>query len=214
MSAGDRFDIGQGEADQGRGRFTRGLLPQAHRTPVAPIPRTGGSLFDSRGVTLRCGFCEEPRTLALALVQFAPRDPTLVALRLTLALGLHWLLAGGMQNGDVLRAGWGLPATPRKPSAMLPLSVRLRVTVPARDDRLLDPKEGADQLAGCRLDGPSGRLGTIRAVGFDPSTGEPAWLQIRTGLFVRRTVAIPFEDVESIERIRGRVTVRTGGIST
>jgi hypothetical protein len=59
------------------------------------------------------------------------------------------------------------------------------------------------------LDGPSGRLGTIEAVGFDPATGEPAWLQVRTGLFVRRTVAIPFEDVESIEPLRGRVTVTT-----
>ena len=47
------------------------------------------------------------------------------------------------------------------------------------------------------------------AVGFDPSTGEPAWLQVRTGLFVRRTVAIPFEDIESIEPIQGRVTVTT-----
>ena len=58
------------------------------------------------------------------------------------------------------------------------------------------------------MDGPGGRLGTIEAVGFDPSTGEPAWLQVRTGL-LRRTVAIPFADIESIEPIRGRVTVTT-----
>ena len=64
-----------------------------------------------------------------------------------------------------------------------------------------------------RLDGPGGRLGTIEAVGFDPSSGEPAWLQVRTGLFVRRTVAIPFEDIESIDPIRGRVMVTTAGTS-
>ena len=92
---------------------------------------------------------------------------------------------------------------------MLPLSVRLRVTSPALDYRVPDSEHWADQWAGFRLDGPGGRLGTIEAVGFDPSTGEPAWLQVRTGLFVRRTVAIPFEDIESIDPIRGRVTVTT-----
>jgi hypothetical protein len=97
---------------------------------------------------------------------------------------------------------------------MLPLSVRLRVTSPALDRRVPDAEHWADQWAGFRLDGSSGRLGTIEAVGFDPSTGEPAWLRVRTGLFVRRTVAVPFEDIESIDPIRSRVTVTTAGIST
>jgi hypothetical protein len=96
---------------------------------------------------------------------------------------------------------------------MLPLSVRLKATSPARDYPVPDSEHWADQWAGFRLDGPGGRLGTIEAVGFDPSSGEPAWLQVRTGLFVRRTVAIPFEDIESIDPIRGRVMVTTAGTS-
>jgi hypothetical protein len=97
---------------------------------------------------------------------------------------------------------------------MLPLSVRLRVTSPALDYQVADSEHRADQWAGFRLDGPGGRLGTIEAVGLDPSTGEPAWLEVRTGLFVRRTVAVPFADIESIDPIRGRVTVTTAGSST
>jgi hypothetical protein len=96
---------------------------------------------------------------------------------------------------------------------MLPLSVRLRVTSPAHDFQVPDSEHWADQWAGFRLDGSGGRIGTIEAVGFDLSTGEPAWLQVRTGLFVRRTVAIPFEDIESIDPILGRVTVTTAGTS-
>jgi PRC-barrel domain protein len=97
---------------------------------------------------------------------------------------------------------------------MLPLSVRLRVTSPKFDHQVPDSERWAAEWAGFRLDGPRGRLGTIEAVGFDPATGEPAWLHVRTGLFVRRTVAIPFEDIESIEPILGRVTVTTAAIST
>ena len=97
---------------------------------------------------------------------------------------------------------------------MLPLSVRLRVTRPALDYHVPDSEHWADQWAGFRLDGPGGRLGTIEAVGFDRSTGEPASLQVRTGLIVRRTVAVPCEDIESIDPIRGRVTVTTAGTST
>jgi len=96
---------------------------------------------------------------------------------------------------------------------MLPLSVRLRVTRPALNCQVPDSEHWADQWAGFRLDGPSGRLGTIEAVGFDLKTGEPAWLQVRTGMFVRRTVMIPFGDIESIDPLRGRVTVTTAGTS-
>ena len=96
---------------------------------------------------------------------------------------------------------------------MLPLSVRLRVTSPALGYQVPDSEHWADQWAGFRLDGPGGRLGTIQAVRFDLSTGEPAWLKVRTGLFVRRTVAIPFEDIDSIDPIRGRVTVTTASTS-
>jgi hypothetical protein len=94
---------------------------------------------------------------------------------------------------------------------MLPLSVRLRVTSPKFDCQVPDSEHWADHWEGFRLDGPGGRLGTIEAVGFDPATGDPAWLHVRTGLFVRRTVTIPFTDIESIDPIRGRVTVTNAG---
>src|SRR4051812_14075849 len=108
------------------------------------------------GVTLRCGFCEEPRLGHRGLVGWVLRGPTLAALCLTPALGLHRLMAGGMRNGDVLQAGWGLPTTSRRLSAMLPLSVRLKATSPARDYPVPDSEHWADQWAGFRLDGPGG----------------------------------------------------------
>jgi hypothetical protein len=91
---------------------------------------------------------------------------------------------------------------------MLPLSVRLRVTSREFDDWVApDAGDRVDRWAGFRLDGPSGRLGTVHAVGLDPATGEPAWLLVRTGLFMRRSETIPIEDVESVDPVRRRVTV-------
>jgi hypothetical protein len=107
-----------------------------------------------------------------------------------------------------LDAALGLPVAPKGTSFVLPLSVRLRVTRPELD-WVVYPVESVDRCVGFRVNGPSGRLGTVQAVGFDPATGEPAWLQIRTGLFVRRSEAIPIEDVESIDPIRRWVTVTT-----
>src|SRR5438445_7282389 len=92
---------------------------------------------------------------------------------------------------------------------MLPLSVRLRATSPAFEERVADCDDWANRCEGFRLDGPSGRLGTVQMVVFDPASGEPAWLQIRTGLFVRRSEAIPVEDIESIDPLRRRMMVTT-----
>ena len=131
----------------------------------------------------------------------------------TLALGLRRLAAGGMQHGDVVRAGWWLRAAPKRTSAMLTAEPATQSHQPRTRLSGSGCRHWADTWAGFRLDGESGRLGTVRAVGFDPSTGEPAWLQIRTGRFVRRTTAIPFADIESIDPIQGRVTVRTARTS-
>jgi hypothetical protein len=103
-----------------------------------------------------------------------------------------------------LHAGCGLPV-----GAMLPLSVRLRATSPTFEERVAGGEDWASRCEGFRLDGPSGRLGTVQSVVFDPASGAPAWLQIRTGLFVRRSGAIPIEDIESIDPLRHRMTVTT-----
>jgi hypothetical protein len=133
-------------------RFSQKWVHDLSLVPITSCTRTvllspgrSEQLSDSWGVTLRCGFCEEPGTLELAGRLCAARS-TLVARRLTLALGLHWLMAGGMQNGDVLQAGWGLPATPRRPGTMLPLSVRLRVTRPALNYQVADSEPWAGSV--------------------------------------------------------------------
>jgi hypothetical protein len=92
---------------------------------------------------------------------------------------------------------------------MLPLSVRLRATSPVFEERIAEFGDWAHRCEGFRLDGPSGRLGTVQRVLFDLASGEPAWLQIRTGLFARRSEAIPIEDIESIDPLRRRITVTT-----
>ena len=55
-----------------------------------------------------------------------------------------------------------------------------------------------DDREGFRVDGPNGRLGTVSGIGRNAS-GDPAWLEVRTGLFFRRTIRIGFADVETIE---------------
>ena len=61
---------------------------------------------------------------------------------------------------------------------------------------------------GFRVESPSGRIGHVRSIRFDP-TGEPDALEVRAGLLGRRTLLIPVDDVEEIlpeERL-----VRLGG---
>jgi hypothetical protein len=81
---------------------------------------------------------------------------------------------------------------------MLPLSVRLRATSPGGADVAAAP---GDRLVGCegfRVDGPNGRLGTVSGIGRNAS-GDAAWLEVRTGLFFRRTIMIGVADVELVE---------------
>ena len=85
----------------------------------------------------------------------------------------------------------------------------LRVTDSSRAP-LMSSK--ASRLAGCagfRVDDAHGRVGTVTGVGIDPSSGAPAWLMVRTGLFVRRQVAISAEAVRSVDPV-ARTIVTTG----
>jgi hypothetical protein len=80
---------------------------------------------------------------------------------------------------------------------MLPLSVRLRATNPVRADAVSMPRDWLVRCERFRIDGPNGRLGTVSAVGRDAG-GEPAWLEVRTGLFSRQTIVIGFADIEVV----------------
>lgn len=64
--------------------------------------------------------------------------------------------------------------------------------------------ELGSRLAGCRgyrVDGPDGRVGYVGAV-------QPDALDVRTGLFARRTLTVPNEAVETISRRRRVVVLR------
>jgi hypothetical protein len=80
---------------------------------------------------------------------------------------------------------------------MLPLSVRLRATNPVRADAASMPRDWLVRCEGFRVDGPNGRLGTVSAIGRD-ADGDPAWLEVRTGLFFRQTLMIGFADIEVV----------------
>src|SRR5205823_2010381 len=90
---------------------------------------------------------------------------------------------------------------------MLSLTVMLRATNPSIADQASSLAERHDQCAGYRVDGPTGRIGTLDAVGFSAATGRPDCLQIRTGLFARRVVIVSIDEVTSVDPVRRRVNV-------
>jgi hypothetical protein len=92
---------------------------------------------------------------------------------------------------------------------MLPLSVKLRAISQAEDLRT-GSRARIDRCEGFRVDGPDGRVGRVDAIDLDGTTGEPARLQVRTGLFVRRTVAVSVRDIDSVDTARQRVNLRIG----
>lgn len=64
--------------------------------------------------------------------------------------------------------------------------------------------ERVSRLAGCcgfRVDGPDGRVGYVAAV-------LPEALEVRVGLFARRTLTVPGEAVETISPRRRVVALR------
>jgi hypothetical protein len=76
-----------------------------------------------------------------------------------------------------------------------------------------DRRRLADALlaaVGFRVDGPEGRIGVLTAVGQLGEDGLPQSLTIATGLFVVRSVQMPFASVVDVDPIRRRVGVRVG----
>ena len=87
---------------------------------------------------------------------------------------------------------------------MLPVGMMVRATDLSREP--VSGKQGS-RLAGCegfRVDGADGRVGTVTGVrpGAD---GAPAWLEVRTGLIVRRHLVIKIEDVRSVDALSRRI---------
>jgi hypothetical protein len=92
---------------------------------------------------------------------------------------------------------------------MLSLSVMLRATNPAAEHMAPGLGDLLAKAGGYHVDGPSGRVGTVRAVRFEAATGTPDYLRVRTGLLVRRTVPLGIDEVTSVAPIRRRVAVTT-----
>ena len=80
---------------------------------------------------------------------------------------------------------------------------------PGREDRrhLADALRGA---VGFRVDGPEGRLGVLTAVGPLGEDGLPQSMTIAAGLFVVRSVEIPFASVVAVDPVQRRVGVLAG----
>jgi PRC-barrel domain len=83
------------------------------------------------------------------------------------------------------------------------MSMLRRATSPTLDARWLERCEGF------RVDDGNGRLGTVSRVGIDADSGAPAWLVVRTGLFVRRDVVVGVDDVESVDPVGRRIIALT-----
>ncbi len=86
---------------------------------------------------------------------------------------------------------------------MLPVSTLLRATLLGRAGSVVGERLG--RCIGFRVDDVNGRVGTVIAIGIDAASGEPAWLQVRTGLFARRDVAISVDDVESVDPLAHKI---------
>ena len=93
---------------------------------------------------------------------------------------------------------------------MLPLSTMLRATSPVSAWPEPSSANGLGACTGFRVDGVNGRLGTVTGVGVDAVTGDPAWLEVRSGLFVRRTVDVSIDNVVSLDPIAHRIVVTRG----
>jgi hypothetical protein len=67
-------------------------------------------------------------------------------------------------------------------------------------------EERLRRAVGFRVDGPEGRIGTLRAV-VPGDVGAAPQTRVDVGLFVRREVAIPLSEVRQVDPERRRVVV-------
>ena len=66
--------------------------------------------------------------------------------------------------------------------------------------------ERVRRAVGFRVDGPEGRIGTLRALVPGDLGAEPR-MRVDVGLFIRRAVDIPLRDVREVDSERRRVLV-------
>jgi hypothetical protein len=81
---------------------------------------------------------------------------------------------------------------------------------PGRSTDVVDPSavlaERLRRAVGFRVDGPEGRVGTLRALVPGDLGAEPR-LRVDVGLFIRREVGVPLRDVREVDPDRRRVLV-------
>ena len=92
---------------------------------------------------------------------------------------------------------------------MLPLGTMLRATHLSGGQVSGSQGSRLARCEGFRVDGADGRVGTVTGVRTG-SDGAPAWLDVRTGLIVRRHLAIKIEDVRSVDPISHRIVATIG----
>ena len=75
-------------------------------------------------------------------------------------------------------------------------------------ERWGDPDAWLARSHGFRVDAPEGRLGTVKSLRFYSRADRPDTLIVRTGLFRRRDVEVPVEEIESIAGRERRIVLR------
>ncbi len=89
----------------------------------------------------------------------------------------------------------------------------LSATLPAGPD-VVSARDEQRRLAGMlragvgfRVDGPDGRVGVVSAVVPDYGGGPPERIEIATGLFLVRSVNVPFGQVTGVDPFSRRVAI-------
>ena len=165
------------------------------------------------------------RTWALKEQLFAPRaaekDDVLLALAARLAEEQAELSRIEAElNERVLRMA-GLEQRLDAVERMTLRDLPLRPEAPADDHRIrgstVDPRHSPGSLQReywlCRCQGfevgsPTGRIGVVEGLRFLSRVDQPDLIEVRTGLFRRRLLLLPVEDVESISSSEERIVLR------
>jgi hypothetical protein len=81
-------------------------------------------------------------------------------------------------------------------------------------DRSADPGAWLARSHGFRVDSPEGRVGEVTSLRFYSGADRPDALVVRTGLFRRRDVEIPVDEIEVIAPRERRIFLRSRGEPT